>query len=54
MHKMNNPLGTKLLVTGIPATCHWSVMKNFFATCGQVAFANINDGSGSKGGKSKF
>lgn len=40
---------TKLWVGGIPPGTGWQDLKDFFAQCGQVAYANVNDKGKGKG-----
>jgi len=40
-----SPDGTKITVSGLQSTHKWQDLKDFFAQCGKVCFANISAGS---------
>merc|ERR1712187_678222 len=43
--------GSKLLVIGLNPATQWQELKDHFAQCGQVAFANVLSGAKGSGGK---
>merc|ERR1739845_255288 len=43
--------GSKLIIQGLSPTTQWQELKDHFATCGQVAFANVKGGVGKGKGK---
>merc|ERR1740138_1375840 len=50
-HGMNNPTGTKLLITNCPPTCMWMDLKDHFKHLGNVAFAGMVGDKGKGKGK---